>query len=58
MQEVEKKAYSIVKNIENIATERLRSLSAFARLLLLWEKTGIPTVLFNLECWVGVNKGE
>ena len=56
--EVERKMYGIVKSIKQLgAEEKLGRLSTEATLLM-YEKTVIPSLNYNLECWSNVRQKD
>ena len=53
---MERKTESIIVNIKKMAKEEdIGELSTDARLLI-YEKTAVPTILYNLEVWTQINQ--
>ena len=58
LDEVERKMYGIVKGIKQIGAEdKLGKLSTEARILM-YEKTAIPSMTYNMECWSNLRQRD
>ena len=58
LDEIERKMYGMVKGIMQIGTEdKFGKLSTEARILM-YEKTVIPSITNNLECWSNIRQKD